>query len=88
MDLVLRHGGHLLDLGDIHLLDLGDIRVSNNALVLILILVEVHGGPHTRIHEYSPRCFVDTNLVRCLLLRQTKFSAHVPQNPFHIRPMF
>ena len=32
-----------------HLLDIGDIRVSNNALVVILILVEVHSGPHTRI---------------------------------------
>ena len=80
MDLILRDGEHLLDLGD--------IRVSNNELVLILILVEVHSGPHARIHEYSPHCFVDTNLVRCLLLRHAKFSARVPENPFHKRPIF
>ena len=68
VDLVLRNGEDLFDIGD--------IRVSNNALVLILILVEVHTGPHARIHKYSPHCFVDTKLVHCLLLRHAKFLAH------------
>ena len=70
------------------MLGLGDIRVSKNTPVLILILVEVHSGPHTRIHKYSPNCFVGEDLVLWVLLRLANFLAHDPKNPFYTRPIF